>query len=51
MKLSADEARARLAAHDHGVLSTRYPEGGVHSIPVVFAVDDEGRIGMPIDRV
>ena len=51
MKLSPEEARARLAAHDHGVLSTSYPEGGVHSIPVVFAVDDQDRIGMPIDRV
>ena len=51
MKLSADEARSRLADCDHGVLSTRYPEGGVHSIPVVYAVDEADRIGMPIDRV
>ena len=51
MKLSTDEARARLAAYDHGVLSTSYPEGGVHSIPVVYVVGDDGHVGMPIDRV
>lgn len=51
MKLTPEQARARLAAHDHGVLSTVYPEGGVHSIPIVYAVDDADRIGMPIDRV
>lgn len=51
MKLTPDQARERVAAHDHGVLSTAYPEGGIHSIPVVYAMDDEDRIGMPIDRV
>ena len=51
MKLDTDESRERLAAHDHGVLSTLFPEGGIHSIPVVYAVDGEGRIGMPIDKV
>ena len=51
MKLSTDDAKARLTACDHGVLSTLYPEGGIHSIPVVYAMGDGDVIGMPIDRV
>jgi PPOX class probable F420-dependent enzyme len=51
MKLADDEARARLAAHDHGVLCTVHPERGVDAVPVVYAVDEAGDVGIPIDRV
>lgn len=51
MKLNNDEARARLVAHDHGVLCTVHPERGVDSVPVVYAVDVEGFVGVPIDTV
>lgn len=50
MKLGAEEARARLASRDHGVLCTVHPERGVDAVPVVYAVDD-GCVGVPIDRV
>jgi hypothetical protein len=40
MKLSASEALARLAAHDHGVMSTVHLERGV-----------DGLVGVPIDTV
>lgn len=51
MRLSADEARARLASHDHGVLCTVHAERGVDAVPVVYAVDDDGYVGVPVDRV
>jgi len=51
MRLAEDEARARLAAHDHGVLSTLHAERGVDAVPVVYVVDDDGFVGVPIDRV
>jgi PPOX class probable F420-dependent enzyme len=51
MRLGADEAHARLAAHDHGVLSTVHAERGVDAVPVVYAVDDDGYMGVPVDRV
>jgi hypothetical protein len=51
MRLSATEARARLAAHDHGVLCTVHPERGVDAVPVVYAVDEDGWVGVPVDRV
>ena len=50
MRLDQEEARARLAAHDHGVLSTVHPGRGVDAVPVVYAVDD-GCVGVPVDRV
>ena len=50
MRLAEDEARARLAAHDHGILCTLHAERGVDAVPVVYAVDD-GHVGVPIDRV
>ena len=34
MRLSDSEARARLAAHDHGVLCTVHAERGVDAVPV-----------------
>lgn len=51
MRLAEDEARARLAAHDHGVLCTVHGERGVDAVPVTFAVDDEDHLGVPVDRV
>jgi hypothetical protein len=51
MRLTATEARARLAAHDHGVLCTVHPERGVDAVPVVYVVDEDGHVGIPVDRV
>ena len=51
MKLDADEARTRLAAHVHGVLATLHPERGPDPQPVVYAVSDDGHVGVPIDKV
>lgn len=50
MRLDADAALARLAAHDHGVLCTLHPERGADAVPVVYVVDG-GFVGVPIDRV
>lgn len=50
-RLSEDEALARLSVHDHGVLCTLHPERGVDAVPVVYTVDDEGLVGIPVDRV
>ena len=51
MRLSADEARARLDAQVHGVLCTLHPERGPDPQPVVYAVSGDGHVGVPIDRV
>jgi len=51
MRLAPGDARARLAAHDHGVLCTVHAERGVDAVPVVYATDDEGFVGVPVDRV
>ncbi len=51
MRLSEVEARARLAAHDHGVLGTLHPERGVDAVPCVFALDDDDFVGVPVDTV
>jgi PPOX class probable F420-dependent enzyme len=50
MRLAEDEARARLTAHDHGVLCTVHAERGVDAVPVVYAVDGDV-LGVPVDRV
>jgi hypothetical protein len=50
MRLDEDEARARLAAHDHGILCTLHAERGVDAVPVVYAIDGD-RVGVPVDRV
>ena len=50
MRLAEDEARRRLASHDHGVLGTLHAERGVDAVPVVYAVVDD-HVGVPIDRV
>ena len=51
MRLAAHEARARLASHVHGVLCTLHPERGPDPQPVVYALSDDGHVGVPIDRV
>jgi PPOX class probable F420-dependent enzyme len=51
MRLGEDEARARLAAHDHGVLCTVHAARGVDAVPVVYVVDEDGYVGVPVDRV
>ncbi len=51
MRLAEHEARARLADHDHGILCTVHAERGVDAVPVVYVVDDDGCVGVPVDRV
>ena len=51
MKLTEDDARARFAAQVHGVMCTMHPERGPDPVPCVYAVDDAGHVGVPIDRV
>jgi hypothetical protein len=51
MRLAADEAYRRLAAHVHGVLCTLHSERGPDPQPVLYAVSDDGHVGVPIDRV
>jgi hypothetical protein len=51
MRLAEDEARARLAAHDHGILCTVHAERGVDAVPVAYVVDDDGCVGVPVDLV
>ena len=51
MRLAEEEARVRLAAHDHGILCTVHAERGVDAVPVAYVVDDDGYVGVPVDRV
>ena len=51
MRLAEDDARARLAAHDHGILCTVHAERGVDAVPVAYAVDEDGCVGVPVDLV
>lgn len=51
MKLDADDARRRLAGHVHGVLATSHPRRGPDPQPVVYAVSEDGHVGVPIDSV
>jgi hypothetical protein len=50
MRLADNEARARLAAHDHGTLCTVHPRRGVDAVPCVYAMID-ATVGVPVDRV
>ena len=51
MRLAEDAARARLAAHDHGILCTVHAERGVDAVPVAYVVDEDGYVGVPVDLV
>lgn len=45
------EPRARLAASEHGVLCTVHPTRGVDAVPVVYVIDDDGWVAVPVDTV
>ena len=51
MRLNAEDARSRLTSLIHGVLCTLHPERGPDPQPVVYAVSDDGHVGVPIDRI
>lgn len=51
MRLTEEVARSRLAEQVHGVLCTLHPRRGPDPQPVVYAVSDDGHVGVPIDRV
>lgn len=51
MRLADHGARVRLESHDHGILCTVHPERGVDAVPVAYAVDDDGYVGVPVDLV
>ena len=51
MRLAEDEARARLVAHDHGILCTVHAERGVDAVPVAYVVDEDDYVGVPVDLV
>jgi hypothetical protein len=51
MRLREDQARERLAAEVHGVLCTLHPTRGPDPQPVVYAITDDGYLGVPIDKV
>jgi hypothetical protein len=51
MKLPTEQAMTLLGGQDHGILCTVHPVRGVDAVPVVFALDDGGMLGIPIDRV
>jgi hypothetical protein len=51
MKLDSDDALARLTAHDHGILCTLHAERGVDAVPVAYAIDEYGYVGVPVDTV
>ena len=51
MRLTDHEAQARLETHDHAILCTVHAERGVDAVPVAYAVDDDGYVGVPVDQV
>ena len=51
MRLAENEAQSRLAAFDHGILCTVHAERGVDAVPVTYVVDEDGYVGVPVDRV
>jgi PPOX class probable F420-dependent enzyme len=51
VRLTDDEARSRLVAHEHGILCTVHATRGADAVPVAFAVDHDGFLGVPVDRV
>lgn len=51
MRLDEEASRSRLGAHVHGVFCTLHPERGPDPQPVVYAVTDDGYVGVPIDKV
>lgn len=51
MRLSREEGMGRLVGADHGILCTVHATRGVDAVPCVFAVDADGFVGIPVDRV
>ncbi len=51
MRLSAEDARERLATHVHGVMCTVHSERGPDPVPAVYALNDDDFVGIPIDQV
>jgi hypothetical protein len=51
MRLTPEEARARLAAEVHGVLCTLHPERGPEPQPAIYAVSADGHVGVPTDTI
>jgi len=51
MRLAEDDARSRLVAHDHGILCTLHAQRGVDAVPVAYALDSDGYVGVPVDLV
>lgn len=51
MRLTEADARGRLAGHDHAVLCTLHAGRGVDAVPVAFATDGAGHLGVPVDVV
>jgi PPOX class probable F420-dependent enzyme len=51
VSLAAPECWDLLRAADHGVLATRHVARGVDAVPIVFVVDADARIVIPIDTV
>ena len=51
MRLDADQARARLEERVHGIFCTLHPERGPDPQPVVYALSEDGHLGVPIDKV
>ena len=51
MRLDDDAAWDKLRGADHGVLGTVHIDRGVDLVPVVYAVDDDRRVFVPVDRV
>lgn len=41
----------RLRAHNHGAFCTLHEQRGVDAVPAVYALDADGYLGIPIDRV
>jgi len=50
VRLDAQDALARLVAHEHGTLCTIHAERGVDAVPVVYAADG-ACVGIPVDTV
>ena len=51
MRLAESEAWQRVADAEHGVLGTIHPERGIDLVPVVYAIDEEHTIFVPVDTV
>ncbi len=51
MRMSDSEAWSRVETARHGVLGTRQELRGVDLVPVVYAIDGDRRIFIPIDTI